>query len=341
MIECKIYEEDPGSAWDDFVRQHPRRNPFQTRALYQMYKSTNEFTPYFCIANHTQSNKILGGFLFVIQKKRTILLSHLFSRALIVGGPLIPAHGQHILQTLLSTYSKFIRSKVIYSEIRNLHQWQHFYDTFLKAGFTYEAHLNYQVDLQTDDISANFSASKRRQIRKGLKNGAYIIENPNIEQIKAFYHILNHLYKNRINKPLPDWSFFESFYTNIVEQKLGKYILVGYNNNIIGGIMMPLYANKMAYEWYVAGEDRKYKYLYPSVLATWAGIRFAKEYGYSGFDFMGAGKPNVAYGVREFKSRFGGKLLNYGRFYKKHKKLIYYLMEKYIDLQHKKDYNKN
>ncbi len=190
--------------------------------------------------------------------------------------------------------------------------------------------------MQTDDITANFSASKRRQIRKGLKNGAYIIENPGIEQVKDFYHILKHLYKSRINKPLPDWSFFESFYINIVQQQLGKYILVAHNNNIIGGIMMPLYIGKMAYEWYIAGEDRTHKYLYPSVLATWAGMRFAKENGYSGFDFMGAGKPNVAYGVREFKSRFGGKLLNYGRFYKKHKKLIYYLMQKYLDLKHKK-----
>ncbi len=337
MIECKIYEEDPGASWDDFVRQHKRRNPFQTRSFFYMYQHTNEFTPYFCIAKHTQSNKILGGFLFVIQKKRTLILHHLFSRALIVGGPLIPAHGQHILQELLATYSKFIRSKVIYSEIRNLHQWQHFYDTFLKAGFTYEAHLNYQVDLQKEDITTNFSASKKRQIKKGLQNGAYIIQDPTIEQVRDFYAILKNLYKVRINKPLPNWSFFESFYVNIVKKALGKYILVGYNNQIIGGIMMPLYNGKMTYEWYVAGEDRKHKYLYPSVLATWAGIKFAQEHNYSGFDFMGAGKPNVAYGVREFKSRFGGKLLNYGRFYKKHKRLIYFLMQKYIQFKHKKN----
>ncbi len=86
MIVCKIYEEDPGIAWDDFVRQHPRRNPFETRAIYYMYKDSDEFTPYFCIASHSQTNKILGGFLFVIQKKKTLLLSYLFSRALIVGG---------------------------------------------------------------------------------------------------------------------------------------------------------------------------------------------------------------------------------------------------------------
>ena len=29
---------------------------------------------------------------------------------------------------------------------------------------------------------------------------------------------------------------------------------------------------------------------------------------------MGAGKPNEDYGVREFKSKFGGELVEFGRF---------------------------
>ena len=29
---------------------------------------------------------------------------------------------------------------------------------------------------------------------------------------------------------------------------------------------------------------------------------------------MGAGKPDEGYGVREFKSKFGGELLEHGRF---------------------------
>jgi len=34
------------------------------------------------------------------------------------------------------------------------------------------------------------------------------------------------------------------------------------------------------------------------------------------FDFMGAGKSGEGYGVRDFKERFGGKLIEYGRFRK-------------------------
>jgi lipid II:glycine glycyltransferase (peptidoglycan interpeptide bridge formation enzyme) len=49
-------------------------------------------------------------------------------------------------------------------------------------------------------------------------------------------------------------------------------------------------------------------------LATWAGIEYAANHHFDKFDFMGAGKPDESYGVREFKSKFGGTLLEHGRF---------------------------
>ena len=39
---------------------------------------------------------------------------------------------------------------------------------------------------------------------------------------------------------------------------------------------------------------------------------------YTIFDFGGAGKPNEEYGVRDFKKKYGGKLVNFGRYEKVH-----------------------
>jgi lipid II:glycine glycyltransferase (peptidoglycan interpeptide bridge formation enzyme) len=50
------------------------------------------------------------------------------------------------------------------------------------------------------------------------------------------------------------------------------------------------------------------------VLATWKAIEYAAGNGFAYFDFMGAGKLDEPYGVREFKSKFGGALLEQGRF---------------------------
>ena len=50
-------------------------------------------------------------------------------------------------------------------------------------------------------------------------------------------------------------------------------------------------------------------------MATWAAIDYANKNMIERFDFMGAGKPNDGgYGVRDFKAKFGGELVEYGRF---------------------------
>ena len=45
----------------------------------------------------------------------------------------------------------------------------------------------------------------------------------------------------------------------------------------------------------------------------WDIIRWGAKNGYGVLDFGGAGKPGEEYGVRDFKSKFNGKLVNFGR----------------------------
>ena len=91
-------------------------------------------------------------------------------------------------------------------------------------------------------------------------------------------------------------------------------MLVKFQEKVIGGMMCPILNNNSIYEWYVCGLDEEYKEQYPSVMATYAAIEHAKKSKIEMFDFMGAGKPNIPYGVRDFKMEFGGKLVEYGRF---------------------------
>jgi serine/alanine adding enzyme len=43
-------------------------------------------------------------------------------------------------------------------------------------------------------------------------------------------------------------------------------------------------------------------------------LQWGAENGYRLYDFGGAGKPGEVYGVRDFKAKFGGRLVEYGRF---------------------------
>lgn len=103
---------------------------------------------------------------------------------------------------------------------------------------------------------------------------------------------------------------------------LGKLLLVKIDDRIIGGILCAIMPGKAIYEWYIAGLDDEFKDVHPSVLATWAAIRFAIHNRLHHFDFLGAGSPENAYGVRDFKERFGGETIEYGRFEKIHQPML-------------------
>ena len=62
--------------------------------------------------------------------------------------------------------------------------------------------------------------------------------------------------------------------------------------------------------------DSEFKDQYPSIMATLAAIEYANQNNISLFDFMGAGQPKEKYGVRDFKARFGGDLVEHGRYLK-------------------------
>jgi hypothetical protein len=201
-------------------------------------------------------------------------------------------------------------------------------DVFRAAGFQYRERLNLIVDTASrETVLQNISESRWRQVRKSLRLGACSIEPESLDQVREFYDILHDLYKFKVKKPLPAWDFFKEFYLLSREGKVGIIRLVKFEDKIIGGILAPVTPGKTIYEWYVCGLDHEYKDVHPSVLATWAAIDHAVRNNIPNFDFMGVGIPEREYGVREFKSRFGGEMVNYGRFARVNNKLLYVTAE--------------
>lgn len=317
--------------WSEFVLNHPCGNIFQSPEMYELFKSTNNYAP-LCLAILDAQGEITGFLAAVIQKEPGIL-RYFSSRCILWGGPLIdPAcgeEGEAILELLLKKLVKQVRRKTIYIQVRNIFDMSHYSGIFKKNGFRYHEHLNYIVETREREVTEKrISKSKMRQVRKSLKNGARIIEPQEIEKVEQFYTILKKLYKTKIKRPLPDFSFFKSFYRLNLDnkKKFGTYLLIEFEKKIIGGIMCPVTRDDSIYEWYVCGLDEKYKSkgIYPSVLSTWAAIDFALKNGLKYFDFMGAGKPDRDYGVREFKAKFGGKRTQYGRFERINNKPLYW-----------------
>ncbi len=319
----------PVSGWDKFIESHPNGTVFQSYCMYELFRDTKKFDP--VIVSAFDENKIVGILLGTIIKEYSSKIGFFTSRTVIYGGPLIDEQredDEKILDLLLKELIGRVKNKSIFIQFRNFFEWGDRKGIFYQNGFKYLDRLNYLVDTTSEqDVRKRMSSSKLRQVKKALKEGAEIIDPENVEQVKEFYKLLYYLYKYKVKKPLPEWSFFKNFYEQSKENRLGIIKLIKYKDEIIGGILSPVLKNKVIYEWYICGMDREYKNLYPSVLATWAAIDYGVKNGLKVFDFMGVGVPDRDYGVREFKSRFGGEMVNFGRFGCINNKFLYAVTE--------------
>lgn len=299
------------SAWDALVVQSPVASWFQTPEAYDFF-NTLSFLEAFCVAVETKG-VLKGVVVGFIQKDGGRIKQYFSRRAIVNGGPLLADDiTVKELSALLDATKSILKRKAIFVETRNFNDYSRWREVFEKCGFNYEPHLNFHVNcISEDNVWNNLKENRKRQIKRAQKEGVVITEASNEEEVFSFYELLQNLYKSKVKSPLFLVEFFVLFY----RKGCGKIFLIKYNNKIIGGIMCPIFDSRCIYEWFVCGMDGSFKYKYPSVMATWAAIKYANNNQIERFDFMGAGKPNDGgYGVRDFKSKFGGELVEYGRY---------------------------
>ena len=307
----KIVEiQDIGeSDWKELVEVSSVASWFQTPEAYGFFRSLS-FLEVFAVGVVEQGG-LKGVVVGYIQKDGGRINQFLSRRAIVTGGPLLADDiSDEALALLLKELKTGLRHKAIYIETRNFNDYGRWRGVFEQCGFMYEPHLNYHVNCSSKEmVWKNLKENRKRQIKKALAGGVKIEEAISEDEVTVFYYLLSDLYKKKVKTPLFPKEFFLEFY----RKGCGKYLLVKDNGEIIGGIMCPILGNRTIYELFVYGNDTEYKSKYPSVMATWAAMDYAVNNGISRFDFMGAGKPGVAYGVRDFKSKFGGELVEYGR----------------------------
>lgn len=285
-------------------------NWFQTEECFSFYKSLGFIEPFWCSVERNGVEK--GRMVGYIQKDGGKLKQFFSRRAIINGGPMLANDiTEDELTELLTKCKRQLKKKAIYVESRNFNDYSPFKDIFARAGFVYEPHYNFHVDTSSHEIvDANMGKSRKRDVKTSLRDGAVVEDHPTLDEVRKFYSVLEHLYRTKVKTPLFPFSFFEKLY----QSSFGRFLLVKYNDGIIGGTVCVCGDDTM-YEWFACGEDGIYKNIYPSTVATYAGIRYAAEHGYARFDMMGAGAPgDGGYGVRDFKAKFGGQLVEHGRF---------------------------
>ena len=304
------YSQIPTEQWDTLIQSSPVSSWFQTREAYKFYDSISFMEPFvFGVTENDTLKCLTVGYL---QGDGGWLKRKLSRRAIIVGGPLLSDKTtEKHLSAMLYSIREQLQGRCIYIESRNLNDYSPWKSIFEKKGFSYQPHLNFHLDTTSMDVvNNNLSRTRKRHIHVGLRDGATMETASSTRDINEFYSILKELYQKKVKKPLPPSEFFHKLH----QLDSAKILVVRYNSQVIGGMAYVCLDKKVGYEWYVCGKDEDFKNLYPSELATYAGIQATVDSGCPRFDFMGAGKPDVEYGVRNFKALFGGTLVEHGRF---------------------------
>lgn len=335
MIKQLTYSDINPQQWQALVEQSPYATWFQTPEAYEFYAAVGgELIPFaFGVEEYEgdeamrrsgdeAKGRLVGVIVGYTTKEKNPIKQLLTCRAIIIGGPLL---AEDISDEALAALLKAIRrlgDKAIYVETRNFHDYSKWRNLFEANGFAYQPHLNFHVDTSSVEVvDKNLGKSRKRDIRTTIREGVTPVMQPTIEQVREYYQILHTLYTTKVKTPLFSWHFFEQLY----HTEHARFILTEYQGRIIGGTVCVELPNRTLYEWFACGEDGVYNHIYPSCYATYLGIQYAAESGCQIFDMMGAGKPDEAYGVRDFKAKFGGELVEHGRFLCIRKPLLYWI----------------
>ena len=304
MSQVLTYNQIDRTEWQELVRNSKTGTWYQSPAAYDFYASLPDvMEPFvFALKMDTSLRAICVGY---VTKERN-LFKQFFTRRAIINGGICFANNttNDEVEAFLAYIRIRLSKKAIYLETRNFNDYSRWKEAFEASGFAYKPHLNFHVI--TDRFEVRLSDNRKRQLKKS--DAICEVANSDLE-IREWYEVLAELYRTKVKTPLFPIDFFIEAY----RRKIGTFLLVKHAERVIGGSMV-VADEKCVYEWFECGLNAQYKDQYPSVIATCSGIDFARQQGCVRYDMMGAGEPNVPYGVRDFKAEFGGTLVEYGRF---------------------------
>lgn len=317
-----LYEEE----WSEFVTRKQESNIFHTLEMYQVFSKTQNF--YTELWASVNKGRILALLMPVyINLFSSPLLRKITTRAVCFGSALFDdgQEGRQALRYLLSEYSAQARKKAIFTELRNICEYDSLRPLFYQCGFRFEDHLNFLINLEAshENVFKRVGARTRKNLKRAIrKNLVEIEEVKDPGKLSICYDLLKNTYR-RPAIPLADFSLFKAAFEILLPKKMIRISLASVKGQAVA-VSFDLLYKKTIYAWY-GGVDRRYGSFLPNELLTWDILRWGCLNGFELYDFGGAGRPGQKYGVRSFKAKFGGQMVNYGRFVNIHSKLIYYL----------------
>ena len=300
--------------WRNFVETHPQGNIFHTPEMFRTFAQTkgHQSTLWATVDKSGYPLALLQPVLVTLMNGP---LRQLTTRAIAYGSVLCAPgpEGKQALTLLLQTYRREAKNKALFSELRNLFDLSDLQALLAEHGFVYEDHLNFLINLNrpAEEVLQSIGQRTRKKICKGMRDGlVQMSEATNTAELDHWYDILQKTYSNA-QVPLADRSLFLAAFTELYPKGMAKFLLAKING-VTAACSIELPYKKIIYGWF-GGSDRAYSDYLPNEMLIWHILEWGANNGYHLYDFGGAGKPDEEYGVRDFKAKFGGELVNFGR----------------------------
>lgn len=305
--------------WRGFVDRHPHGNVFHTPEMFAVFDRAEGHDP--------ELWAVLDGACDVLALMTPVhvtlsrgLMQRLTTRSIAYGSVLCrdDPRGRDALRLLLTNYAEETRHRSLFTELRNLHDLGDLRGSLEGCGYVYEDHLDYLLDLDrpAEVILEGIGRKTRKAIRKGLRDGhVHVTEVADRSELADLYELLRQTYGNA-RVPLADRSLFEAASDVLGPRGMVKLFLARVQG-APAACSVELRYKDVIYGWY-GGTDRAYGRYIPNEMLTWHVLEWGAGSDARTYDFGGAGRPGEAYGVRDFKAKFGGELVSFGRYVRVH-----------------------
>jgi lipid II:glycine glycyltransferase (peptidoglycan interpeptide bridge formation enzyme) len=305
--------------WIKFIQSNPNGNIFHSPEMFELHNNNKKYECIF-ISFVDSGGKMQGLLIAFVFKEYKGFAGELTARAIVSGGPLIINNKTEVADLLLTEFDKIGNRKAVYSQFRNLWDISCYKSVFNKEDYEYEDHLNFLFDLRRGEeyLWNNIHPTRKKQINRSIKRGVKtcIVDKLTENELGSCFSILKQVYK-AAKLPHPDLVYFLKAFQVLGNNGYLKTILATLRDEIIGFRFFLGY-NGILYDWY-AGSLPEHHDKYPNDILPWELMKWGITNGFNTFDFGGAGKPGVPYGVRDYKMKFGGELVNFGRYEKVNK----------------------
>ncbi len=299
--------------WRAFVDQHPHGNIFHTPEMFAVFARPRGYRPELWAA--VEGGEILALHLPVIITLAGGPLALLTSRAVDFGGVLVEEsdRGRVALAELLKAYDRQVRGRYLFTELRHAADVTRLREPLDQCDYHYEEHDNFLIDLtrEPDDLLASFSSVRRRHIRQAERSDDLeVVVLTERSRLDEFYQLLKKTYR-WARVPLADVSMFAAAFDLLVPKGMARLVMTRTGGQASSAMIALTYKGTIL-NWY-NGTDRAFRPPIANEYLFWQTFLWGAQNGFTTMDLGGAGKPGEKYGVRDFKAKFNGRLVSFGR----------------------------